>query len=186
MLKTHHRDKLLNAIVFFAANTQNCGKTKLFKLLYLLDFEHFKTTGRSVTGLDYYAWEKGPVPIRLDGELDEPSGDLFEAIRIELEQVVNFQRLNIVPQREFDSAHFSKRELRLLEEIVVEYRLANAADMVEVTHAENGAWDKVWRGGEGQNQRIAYELALEGVADRARVEEAAHEYTETLKRVGAA
>lgn len=185
MLNTHRREKLLNAIVFFAANTRNCGKTKLFKLLYLLDFEHFKVTGRSVTGLDYYAWEKGPVPIKLDGELDEPSGDLFEAVRIEPEQVVNFQRLNVVPQRAFDPAYFSKRELRLLEGIAAAYSQANAGDMVGVTHAENGAWDKVWRDGEGKNQLIRYELALDGVADRARIEQAALEYSETIKRVGA-
>jgi hypothetical protein len=55
MLITYERNKLINAIVYFAQNTQHLGKTKLFKLLYLLDFEHFRQTGRSVTGLDYYA-----------------------------------------------------------------------------------------------------------------------------------
>jgi uncharacterized phage-associated protein len=184
MVKTHHREKLLNAVIFFAAHTQGCGKTKLFKLLYLLDFEHFKATGRSVTGLDYYAWELGPVPVRLNGELDEPSGDLFEAITIQPEQVVNFQRLTVVPKRSFDPSHFSSRELRLLEQIAASYSLANATDMIDVTHAENGAWDKVWRDGAGQNQLINYALALEGVPDRARVEHAAEEYSETLRRVG--
>ncbi|MCK4554722.1 DUF4065 domain-containing protein [Candidatus Parcubacteria bacterium] len=29
------------------------------KLLYNLDYTHFKETGKSVTGLDYYAWEIG-------------------------------------------------------------------------------------------------------------------------------
>src|SRR5688500_15970622 len=82
MVKTYRREKLLNAIVFFAANTRYCGKTKLYKLLYLLDFEHYKATGRSVTGLEYYAWQMGPVPAKLDGQLDEPSGDLYEAVRI--------------------------------------------------------------------------------------------------------
>jgi hypothetical protein len=52
MLITHERDKLINAIIFFAKNTRFLGKTKLCKLLYFLDFEHFKETGRPVTGLD--------------------------------------------------------------------------------------------------------------------------------------
>ena len=186
MLKIHHREKLLNAIIYFAAHTRGCGKTKLFKLLYLLDFEHFKATGRSVTGQDYYAWELGPVPVRLNEELDEPSGDVFQAVRIEPEQVMNYQRLNVVPQRSFDPSHFSNRELRLLESIAASYAYANATDMVDVTHAENGAWDKVWRDGEGQNQLISYDLALEGVPDRARIEQAATDYSETLKRMGAA
>ena len=50
------RNRLVNAIVFFADNTKFCGKIKLFKLLYLLDFEHFRQTGKSVTGGDYQAW----------------------------------------------------------------------------------------------------------------------------------
>lgn len=186
MLKTHRRGKLLNAVVYFAANTLNRGKTKLFKLLYLLDFEHFKATGRSVTGLDYYAWTMGPVPVELNGELDEPCGDLFQVIRIEPEQVIDHQRLKIVPQKEFDPSHFSRRELRLLAGIAEAYRHADTGEMVEATHAENGAWDKVWRDGVGQNQKIDYSLALDGVADRERIEQVAREYDETLRRIGTA
>ena len=59
MLIDHHREKLINAIIFFLQNTKYCGKTKLFKLLYLLDFMHFRATGRSVTGMKYYAWGHG-------------------------------------------------------------------------------------------------------------------------------
>ncbi|MFC1858011.1 Panacea domain-containing protein [Thermodesulfobacteriota bacterium] len=39
------------------------------KLLYFLDFIHFKHTGKSVTGLDYYAWQMGPVPRDLYEEI---------------------------------------------------------------------------------------------------------------------
>ena len=33
MLRDHSREKLLNAVVYFATNTKFCGKTKLYKLL---------------------------------------------------------------------------------------------------------------------------------------------------------
>lgn len=59
MLITHDREKLINTIIYFAIHVKKCGKIKLFKLLYFLDFEHYKQTGRSVTGLDYYAWKMG-------------------------------------------------------------------------------------------------------------------------------
>ena len=32
MIKTHEREKLINTIVFFAANTGHCGKIKLIRL----------------------------------------------------------------------------------------------------------------------------------------------------------
>ena len=73
MLLSHEREKLINAIIYFAKYTQYLGKIKLFKLLYLLDFEHFRMTGRSVTGLGYHAWKYGPVPIALDQEWDDPN-----------------------------------------------------------------------------------------------------------------
>jgi Antitoxin SocA-like, Panacea domain len=65
MLISRNREKLINVVVYFASNTRHCGKVKLFKLLYLLDFTHFRETGRSVTGLDYRAWKMGPVPLEL-------------------------------------------------------------------------------------------------------------------------
>jgi len=81
MIITHHREKLINAIIYFANNTKRCGKTKLLKLLYFLDFRHFKQTGKSVTGLDYYAWDMGPVPKDLYNELDAMKPDLKSAIK---------------------------------------------------------------------------------------------------------
>lgn len=162
MLITHERDKLINAILYFASNTQNCGKTKLFKLLYLLDFKHFRATGRSVTNLMYYAWRMGPVPVTLDEDLDDPPADLCGAVRLVSEQIINLCRLTVVPQREFDASHFSKRELRLLTELADRYRSHTAQQMVDVTHAENGAWERVWADGAGRNALIPYEIAVSG------------------------
>ena len=82
MIANHDRAKLVNAIVYFGQHTKKCGMTKLFKLLYFLDFEHYKKTGRSVTGLRYFAWPMGPVPVSLKEELSQPEADLGEKIII--------------------------------------------------------------------------------------------------------
>ena len=79
MFVTHKREKLINAIIYFVRNTKHCHKLKLFKLLSFLDFEHYRQTGRSVTGLHYDAWPKGPVPSHLDEELEKPGSDLATA-----------------------------------------------------------------------------------------------------------
>ena len=60
---TREKEKLGNAVIYFSENTEHCHKLKLFKLLYYLDFWHFKETGKSVTGLTYNAWGKGPVSL---------------------------------------------------------------------------------------------------------------------------
>lgn len=161
MLIKREREKLLNSIIYFAQHTDCCGKTKLFKLLHLLDFEHFRQTGRSVTGLDYYAWKMGPVPVRLDEEFDIPGDDFEESVDIVPEQIRDHRMYKIVPKKEFDPAYFSKRELRLLDQISSEFHSCNARKMVDVTHREDAPWTKIWRDGEGYNELIPYEEALD-------------------------
>src|SRR4051794_32133240 len=83
MFVSRDREKLINAIIFFSRNTKHCHTLKLFKLLSFLDFEHFRQTGRTVTGLTYAAWENGPVPPALFREIkDGVNGDLDAAVTI--------------------------------------------------------------------------------------------------------
>lgn len=160
MLKSHAEEKFVQTILYFAHNTQALGKIKLFKLLFLLDFEHFRQTGRSVTGMKYRAWRMGPVPAELVQQWDQPDDALRSAIKIVPEQIINYWRDRVVPLQPFDARHFSKREMRLMESIASEYRDTLSEGMIDVTHAENGAWCKTWREGEGNDQVIDYRLAI--------------------------
>jgi uncharacterized phage-associated protein len=179
MLKTHSREKLVDAIVFFASNTKNCGKTKLFKLLYLLDFEHFRQTGRSVTDQDYLAWERGPIPASLEDEWDDKADDMKGAFSIKIEKVIDHEQQTIVPSREFNPEHFSKREIEIMRRLGKQYERHSAKDMVNVVHVEGGPWKRIWGNGEGRNRPIPYELAVGG-KDSEAILEVAREY-ETLK-----
>lgn len=160
MIKTHEREKLINAIVFFAKNTHHCGKIKLIKLLYLLDFEHFRQTGRSVTGMDYRAWKMGPVPTELFEEWDALGADLAEAIEIHPEQVIDYVREQVIPLRDFDRSHFTPREVRIMASLAQRFRDEYSQPMVNFTHAERGPWAKIWNNGHGRLQPIPYTLAV--------------------------
>jgi uncharacterized phage-associated protein len=157
MIVTHHREKLINAIIYFATHTKYCGKTKLLKLLYFLDFKHFKQTGRSVTGLDYFAWQMGPVPRDLFEELsDEMNPDLRAAIHKLAEE--GFQKIR--PKKRFDDQYFTKKEMELLEQISFIFEDAKADDMVESTHLENEPWDQTLKQ-KGEFKKIDYMLAVD-------------------------
>lgn len=160
MLINHEREKLLNAIIFFANNTKFLGKIKLCKLLYFLDFEHFKETGRSVTGLNYYAWPKGPVPKDLFNEVKNPKPDLVEKISLSETKVGDGFKLVVQPLVEFDSTHFTRRELGLLERLAKEFNNTLADDMIEATHLENLPWHKIYHELGLRQQLIPYDLAL--------------------------
>ncbi|MGC3981562.1 MAG: Panacea domain-containing protein [Steroidobacteraceae bacterium] len=161
MIKDRSREKLLNAILYFVENTRQCGKTKLYKLLYFLDFQHYSQVGRSVTGLEYFAWPMGPVPKVLHDEFKSPAADAAEMI--ELGTVVfgsGKRMLKITPKRPFDPTHFSKRELRLLESLAEQYKDALAEKMIEATHLENLPWHQIYEVQRKKQGQIPYEYAL--------------------------
>lgn len=160
MLITHEREKLIEAIIFFAQNTRKLGKTKLYKLLYFLDFEHFKLTGRSVTGLAYNAWPKGPVPVSLHNEIADPQKDLEGAVKFDQKETRNGQMLAVHAKRAFSDRLFSKRELNLLKALAREYRDANSEEMVEATHLENLPWHQVYEKEGKKQEEIPYDLAV--------------------------
>lgn len=165
MLINHDRKKLIAAIAYFAKNTDNCGKTKLFKLLYFLDFEHFKQTGRSVTGLDYYAWKMGPVPTSLYAEFDFPEPDLLEQIKLEPQLLAGYDFLQIKALRDPNTSYFSKRELNILKDLTKQYKNISAADMVERTHLANSPWYKVYLEQNKPQQLIPYEYSIDLIKD---------------------
>ena len=83
MFVSREREKLINAIVFFLKNTNHCHTLKLFKLLNLADFEHFRQKGRTITGLQYRALPKGPVPTALLDEFQRGGDkDLKTAVQL--------------------------------------------------------------------------------------------------------
>lgn len=164
MLINREREKLINAIIFFAKNTNACGKTKLFKLLYLLDFEHYSQVGRSVTGLDYFAFDKGPVPMELFEELKEPEllrTDMVAKIKFKLVPIKRGgQMLTIRPQADFDPSHFSKRELQIMEQLANDYKKNSSDEMIERTHLPNEPWHKVYEIEGDKSGLIPYEYAV--------------------------
>ena len=160
MLKPHSREKLINAAIYFAANTRHCGKIKLIKLLYLLDFEHYRQTGVSVTGLEYRAMKMGPVPMALFEEWDALEPDFAAAVAIVPEQVIDYERLTVQPRRAFDDSYFTRRELRLMAQLAERFRTDYSQPMINVTHAERGPWNAIWDNGRGYLERIPYALAI--------------------------
>lgn len=158
MIINRQREKLVEAVVYFANTTRKLGKTKLFKLLYFLDFKHYRETGRAVTGLNYHAWKMGPVPVSLFEELSVPQINWDDKVSFRQKTIPQGTMLLVSAHTQFDPSLFSKRELRLLNELVDDFKDADAADMVEATHLENLPWKKVWD--KERQAPIPYDYAL--------------------------
>jgi uncharacterized phage-associated protein len=179
------RLKLLNALLFFSDNVLNAGKIKLFKLLYFLDFIHYSETGRSVTGLNYNAWQLGPVPVDLFEEWDNPRPD-FNAHITRKDRSAGTGRVAqaVKAMRPPRMDIFTDREIRIMNRLAKLHFRDTAKQMIDAAHFESGPWDIVFKK-QGRNQEeIPYELALLNVDAKDELVEAAREHQELLDNYG--
>ena len=141
-----YRKKLLNAVLFFAKNTKHLNLTKLSKLLYFLDFMHFKQTGYPSIGLNYYAFPKGPLP--KDFWLEIKDGNMPEDFRGKLALIPktddlapNFKEIEVRAIKGPDLSIFTPRETKILDDLAFIFKEARAWEISEVSHLPKQPWD---------------------------------------------
>ena len=160
MMITHEREKLLHVLIYFSENVVKPGKIKLFKLLNFLDFLHFEKTGRSITGLQYYAWEQGPVPRDLYYEWPHPKRDFNEHLSKGKVPAGNYERQFLIRRVAFDEDLFSIFELKLMKKLAKAHMNDNAGDMIEKTHFDTRPWHEVYEVQNRPSAEIPYDLVL--------------------------
>jgi uncharacterized phage-associated protein len=158
------REKLYEALAYFAGNVRHAGTIKLFKLLYYLDLMHFRRTGRTVTGLVYEAWPMGPVPRELDNEFRDRKSNLHERFEIEkYRQIDEYGASTIDSKTEavgrgvaeskfipgairsktpYRHQYLTMREMQLARQLAEIFRDATAEMMTDISHNKFGPWRK--------------------------------------------
>lgn len=158
------KEKLFEAIDYFTKNVKYVGKVKLFKLLYYLDLMTFRRTGRSVTGLVYNAWPKGPVPVKLDDQFKKESSELRTRFDVTdssiLEESIDvtidtdaahleahsgtFTRIptKIRSRRPVVIRHLTRREQAIAAELAEIFKELRADQMSDFSHGKFGPWTK--------------------------------------------
>ncbi|MCL4546159.1 MAG: Panacea domain-containing protein [Deltaproteobacteria bacterium] len=131
---------------------------------------HFKETSRSITGMEYKAWDYGPVPDNLYYELKNPPEDLNESISIPV-SLSDKSFCEIKPKKKFNDKYFTKRELRILEQVAYIFKEAKAEDMTNISHLEGMPWEKTIQT-KGKGHKIDYFLALDKTKNSLSLEEA--------------
>ena len=163
--QTIQRQRLVHALAYFAAKVKNPFKVKMFKLLFLFDFTHFKETGLPATDSSYYAWDRGPVPKDLFEELEEGRvpDDLNGLISIVTQQREDgFVSYRFAPRAKSkpDLSVFTPRQIRIMDELIEIYRDATGAEMSEISHLPKSPWDRT-RKEKGDYAEIDYMLAID-------------------------
>jgi len=128
-------ERIGNTIIFLESKVRPLYKTKLLKLIYLLDELSTARCGIPFLGLDYKLWQAGPVNSDLYEELNQPY--LLESF-ISLTQDALGTRVS--GKKTFSDDEFSEMEINLLNEIATRYQATPAEKLVEITHRKSAPW----------------------------------------------
>jgi len=165
MFVSRDREKLLNAIIYFLRETNHCHTLKLFKLLNFADFEHFRQTGRSITGLDYRALPKGPVPTKLFEEIKQGGAkdlkDAIHVIQVKDDITDELLRRDLKARQQFEKKWFTPRELKILARIAELFRDLPSEDMTKFSHENKKPWATVYNNGKGRGHLIPPDLIFD-------------------------
>lgn len=157
-------EKILNGIKYFIKNTNNVGRTKLFKLLYFWDFYYFEKHGKSITGMTYFAYPFGPVPKNLYESIsrDELPDYLKSQIIIlednRYDEDDGFKRFTVkLKNKNIDLEYITPYEKESLDKVVEIFKYATAKEMTEASHFHNMPW-KITVDTKGMFSKIDYIL----------------------------
>jgi uncharacterized phage-associated protein len=182
-----YRNKLINVVLFFSKETKHLNITKLMKLLNFFDFEHFRQTGYPSIGLEYFAFEQGPVPRKFWLEVKDgnPPEDLSEKISIDV-RPHDFGRKETLFQskrgKKVDFDIFSPRERKILENLAFIYKDVTAKEISQISHDAEEPWEITIKE-KGLNASIDYLLAIgkDSALDLEEARENLHDHFQIIK-----
>lgn len=138
-------------------NLTDAFKTKLNKLLFYIDFDHFRNHGQSITGLQYCAISWGPVPNNFNLLFDH----LVQLKYLNHEYHVfpyGYEGEKFLP-RDLTGEQLCKlteSESKSVDYVVRKIGSLNSAQISELSHKEKG-----WIDNKDINARISYEYSFD-------------------------
>jgi uncharacterized phage-associated protein len=130
-------DKLGNTIIYLCNKIKPLYKTKLLKLLYLLEEISIKKNGMPFLGLNFEVWKLGPVAKDIFIELSSTPTFLSSFIAVEDH---GEDSICIGAIKDFSDDEFSAADLEILDLVAEKFKTTTANDLVKITHTENRPW----------------------------------------------
>lgn len=127
-------EKIGNTVVYIADRIPQLSKTKLLKLLYILDEISIKKSGIPILNLKYKVWKFGPVSEELFIDLSSEPTLLEKFINRDSEG--NY----IVSKVHFNEDEFSENDIELMDFVIEKYGNKTAKELISYTHRVNSPW----------------------------------------------
>lgn len=130
------KQKLGNAIVYIAKHTSGLSKTKLLKLLYLMEERMALKYHVPFIGLPFEVWQAGPVA--KDVFIDLSDGPFL--LKDFVKTVYRDGGIFVEAKADFDDSEFSECEIVMMNEVLARYGSMTASELVAETHKEGTLW----------------------------------------------
>jgi DNA-binding transcriptional regulator YiaG len=132
-------------------------KTSLNKILFYIDFAHYKKNGFAITGCQYSAIQMGPVPNWFETTYEKLAEKNEFEIHYHLLQEGNFGvQFKARKDNRCDEALFTQEEIQTMDEVINLLGKKRAKELIDTSHEEI-AWIKNHK----DKKVIAYDYAFE-------------------------
>ena len=132
-------NKIGNLLVYITDKLGVTSKTKLLKLVYIIEEEYIKRAGVALTPLSFTHLPMGPVATFINKQISKNRKPLNQYINIE--PVGN--QCWIKPKVGFANDEFSEFDLEIVNDVLSQFGHLNASALSEYTHREGSLWKKM-------------------------------------------
>jgi len=131
-------EKLGNSMIYMSVKIPELSKTKLLKLIYLLEETSVKKNHLPFFGIPFEVWQAGPVAKDIFIALD--SNPLLFAKFITISKDNNSTYISA--KSTFSDDEFSDNDIEVLDYVIEKYGNKTAKQLVQLLHRESSAWHK--------------------------------------------
>jgi uncharacterized phage-associated protein len=146
-MNTNQQKRIGNTILYLCEKVKNMPKTKLLKLLYLLEERAIRKTGTPFLNIDFEVWKLGPVPKEIFISIEDvgisKSNDWLNNYINCKSHYFPKKTTYLTPKTQFDDAEFSDIDINLMDEIIHEFGDKNVDELIAITHREDRPWYKI-------------------------------------------
>jgi uncharacterized phage-associated protein len=129
-------EKIGNSMIYLAERVPELSKTKLLKLIYLLEETSVKKNSLPFFGIPFEVWQAGPVAKEIFIDLDyEPC--LFAKF---ITLYKNKSSTYVSAKSSFQDDEFSDNDIDVMDYVIEKYGSKTAKQLVQLLHKKGSAW----------------------------------------------
>jgi uncharacterized phage-associated protein len=127
-----------NTVIYLSERIPNLSKTKLLKLLYLIEECSAIKNNKPFIGINFEVWQAGPVAKDLYIDLSDENQPVL--LNDFITKTDNDGATYIHAKLPFCDDEFSDNDIELLNDVIRKFGDKTAKQLVELTHKEDSAW----------------------------------------------